>query len=265
MLIVFGKIICVYATIKGLNHGTILTMESPTRKKPRPKLKKLPKVDKILEYKKRDVVAVIDSKPPEEGEAIKLPTCKFRDCRNFVTAMGVDNKFCCQTCYAFHQRENFKKKFKPGASGEIQYKKDYALSSFYEYIKRCEQSHEPFFVSHAGTMIPISRVMFPSIEGFSRHSGIPRETLEYWAKISSEFYQLMKELKSFQKQYLMDFGVSGRYNPGITKLMLMNNHGMKEKSETNINQHIGIVKATYERADVYEQDKGMEELLNEED
>lgn len=81
----------------------------------------------------------------------------------------------------------------------------------------------------------------PTIEGFALFLGVHRDTLYEWADkkddngklIHPEFSDTLKDLEQIQKQQLIDDGIYGgkEVNATIVKLMLMNNHGMREKSD----------------------------------
>lgn len=63
------------------------------------------------------------------------------------------------------------------------------------------------------------------------------------------FSEALELVKMNQKFQLMDGGLNGAFNALITKLLLMSNHGMAEKTDTTVRQHI---------------DKDIDELLDKE-
>ena len=73
----------------------------------------------------------------------------------------------------------------------------------------------------------------PTIEGFAIWLKVHRDTLYEWAKIYPKFSDTLKEIEMLQKQQLIDDGIYGgkEVNATIVKLLLQNNHGMKERSD----------------------------------
>lgn len=77
----------------------------------------------------------------------------------------------------------------------------------------------------------------PTIQGFALHIGVDSDTLNNWAKEHSEFFGTLKRLKELQAKQLIDDGIYGgkEVNATIVKLLLQNNHGMKERTDTTTN------------------------------
>ena len=74
-------------------------------------------------------------------------------------------------------------------------------------------------------------VKMPTMEGLALHLGVTTRTLEIWVKKHEQFAMVVDALKLMQKERLVSGGLSGTYNPAVTKLMLINNHGMSDKVE----------------------------------
>lgn len=76
----------------------------------------------------------------------------------------------------------------------------------------------------------------PTVEGFSLYLGVSRDSLYEWAKKYPKFSDTLKKIEVRQKQQLVDDGVYGgkEVNATIVKLMLMNNHGMRERSSKEL-------------------------------
>lgn len=72
------------------------------------------------------------------------------------------------------------------------------------------------------------KVNLPSIEGFALFLGVSIEAMEEWREKYPEFKRAINRIKLVQKKILMDNGLSGNYNPIITKLLLSSNHGMRD-------------------------------------
>lgn len=73
------------------------------------------------------------------------------------------------------------------------------------------------------------KVNLPTIEGFAKYIGFSKKTLYNWAKAKKDFRKALDKIKAEQKTRLIDMGLSGNYNPTIAKLILSNNHGMRDR------------------------------------
>lgn len=73
-------------------------------------------------------------------------------------------------------------------------------------------------------------VKLPSIEGLARVLGIHKDTIYEWEKIHPEFSDVINALRNEQAARLINMGLSGDYNPVVSKLLLMK-HGYADKSE----------------------------------
>lgn len=78
------------------------------------------------------------------------------------------------------------------------------------------------------------KVRLPTIEGFARFIGVNKTTLYEWEKDHPLFSNALEKIRQEQQERLLDNGLSGDYNSTIAKLILSSNHGMREKSETDI-------------------------------
>lgn len=76
-------------------------------------------------------------------------------------------------------------------------------------------------------------VKLPTKGGLAFHLGVSRDTLYEWAKVHTEFSYIMEQLGSVQESYLINYGLSGRYNPTIAKVLLTK-HGYTDKIDTDI-------------------------------
>lgn len=75
----------------------------------------------------------------------------------------------------------------------------------------------------------------PTIQGFSLWLDVNDETLTEWSKLYPEFSATLQRLKKLQAQQLINDGIYAQTNASIVKLMLMNNHGMKERTDATTN------------------------------
>jgi hypothetical protein len=77
------------------------------------------------------------------------------------------------------------------------------------------------------------KVNLPSIEGLARYLGVARSTVYEWQKLYDDFSDILEEILAEQAQRLINNGLSGDYNPTISKLILTK-HGYSDKSETDV-------------------------------
>lgn len=77
------------------------------------------------------------------------------------------------------------------------------------------------------------KVKLPSIEGLAKYLGIARSTVYEWKEIYSDFSDILEEILAEQAERLINNGLSGNYNPTISKLILTK-HGYSDKQETDI-------------------------------
>jgi len=78
------------------------------------------------------------------------------------------------------------------------------------------------------------KVKLPTKEGYARFIGVTKKTLYNWANEHEEFLHALEKIEIEQKQRLIDCGLSGEYNSTIAKLVLSSNHGMSDKTETDL-------------------------------
>ncbi len=94
-----------------------------------------------------------------------------------------------------------------------------------EYIDSCTDEM-------VGT-VPKLKVRLPNKGGLARHLDVSRETLYAWAKEYPEFSDIMEQMGAKQEDALINNGISGDYNPTISKVLLTK-HGYTDKTETDI-------------------------------
>ena len=84
------------------------------------------------------------------------------------------------------------------------------------------------------------QMSLPTVQGFSLWLGVNADTLNEWRKIHPKFSVTLGRLKELQAQQLIDDGIYGgkEVNATIVKLMLQNNHGMRERRETELTGNI---------------------------
>src|SRR3990167_8431112 len=91
----------------------------------------------------------------------------------------------------------------------------------------CEEVNSYLKETGHGTM------HMPKIESFAIRLGVSKNTLYEWAKLNPEFQDALGRILLYQGERLIDDGIYGgkEVNATIVKLLLQNNHGMKEKQD----------------------------------
>ena len=100
--------------------------------------------------------------------------------------------------------------------------------------------YNPIFISKVDEYIRTTgreQTKLPTKEGFAMYIGVDDDTLDNWAKKDKEFFGALKKLMFTQKEQLINDGIYGgkEVNSTIVKLLLQNNHGMKERTDTTTN------------------------------
>lgn len=116
------------------------------------------------------------------------------------------------------------------------------IDEVYAYIKECQDEYLHVVSKYDeddDTGIQLNRgfrerlkVSLPTRRGFARRIGAHTDSLLEWTKKYTEFSVALSDLDAEQHDRLVNMGVSGEYNPTITKLLLSNNHGYSDKNET---------------------------------
>lgn len=78
------------------------------------------------------------------------------------------------------------------------------------------------------------RVKLPTIEGFAKFIDVNKSSLYEWEKQFPDFSDALEKIRIEQQERLINMGLSGQYNSTIAKLILSSNHGMREKTETDV-------------------------------
>lgn len=77
----------------------------------------------------------------------------------------------------------------------------------------------------------------PKMVSFARYIGVNKDTLYEWAKEHKDFSDSLSKITDKQEEELVDVGVYGgkEINATIVKMILMSNHGYKERSDVTSN------------------------------
>lgn len=86
------------------------------------------------------------------------------------------------------------------------------------------------------------QTQLPTIEGFGFFIGVPRSTMYDWREEHPDFSDTLNYIMGKQKEQLINDGIYGgkEVNATIVKLMLQNNHEMKERSEETGEKSINV-------------------------
>lgn len=115
-----------------------------------------------------------------------------------------------------------------------EYKEDYCRQVDV-YLSQCEDT-----MTERGKI----QVNLPTLEGFSTFINVNKSSLYEWEKKYLDFSDALEKIRREQKQRLLNMGLSGDYNPTIAKLVLSANHGMAEKTQTDLTsngEQLGVV------------------------
>lgn len=100
--------------------------------------------------------------------------------------------------------------------------------------------YDPSFVQEVYKYLEMTgrdQTSLPKIESLALHLNVNKSTLYEWAKIYPEFSNAMETVMLKQGEQLIDDGIYGgkEVNATIIKLLLQNNHGMKERTDLSTN------------------------------
>ena len=120
--------------------------------------------------------------------------------------------------------------------------------------------YKPEYVAKVAEYIETTgreQTSLPTIQGFAVYIGVWTQRVEAWAKKFPKFRGALKKLKAVQAEQLINDGIYGgkEVNSTIVKLMLMNNHGMREKTE-NDNRQTGEVIVRIKKENAEESENG---------
>jgi len=100
--------------------------------------------------------------------------------------------------------------------------------------------YDPSFIQEVDEYLKTAsgdQMHLPKIESFAIRLGVSKDSLYEWAKLYPEFSDALKKILLKQAEQLIDDGIYGgkEVNSTIVKLLLQNNHGMKERTDTTTN------------------------------
>jgi hypothetical protein len=96
--------------------------------------------------------------------------------------------------------------------------------------------YAPFYVKEVGKYLEWASKQkrhLPKLESLAIFLGVASDTVSSWMRKYPDFANACKAVKDKQAVQLIDDGIYGGrdVNTGIVKLLLQNNHGMKERSD----------------------------------
>lgn len=100
--------------------------------------------------------------------------------------------------------------------------------------------YNPLFVNEVEEYLKTTgkeQMHLPKIESFAIWLDVNKSTLYEWAKLYPEFSDALDKIMKKQAEQLIDDGIYGgkEVNSTIVKLLLQNNHGMKERQDVTTN------------------------------
>lgn len=100
--------------------------------------------------------------------------------------------------------------------------------------------YDPKYVQEVDVYLSMcgrEQTALPTLEGFAVHIGHSVDALEDWRKLYPEISGALRKISMYQKIQLINDGIYGgkEVNSTIVKLLLQNNHGMKDKAEHDVN------------------------------
>jgi len=106
-----------------------------------------------------------------------------------------------------------------------------------EYLQGCKDTIEDYHKTQglkSDTYERLVHVNLPTIDKFADFIGVNESTIYEWKDKYPEFSKSLGKIIVEQRRRLVDGALGGHYNPTIAKLILSANHGMVEKTETDI-------------------------------
>lgn len=152
-------------------------------------------------------------------------------------------RFCSNECL----RKNTSLGLGPYRPSE--YKPEYAGIRLKEYLDGCKRDLKLYMYPQNDSKVLL--LPLPTLEDFANFlGGFLPQTLRNWARQYPEFEIALEHIRSEQKIWLISNGLSGKFSPVITKLLLMNNHGMSDKHENKNIDISKVIRDLYQAADM---------------
>jgi len=100
--------------------------------------------------------------------------------------------------------------------------------------------YDPIYIEKVDEYLAMTgreQTHMPKIVSFALMLGVSKDTLYEWAKVHPGFSDALAKIMAAQEQALIDDGIYGgkEVNSTIVKLLLQNNHGMRERTDVTTN------------------------------
>jgi hypothetical protein len=102
------------------------------------------------------------------------------------------------------------------------------------YLAGCVTKIEDYVKSEGTNSTSYQRIVKPNIpklEEFAGTLGVVYTTILEWEKLYPDFHKVLDQIREAQEKILIEGGLSGDFNPMITKLILSAKHGYRERSD----------------------------------
>lgn len=108
------------------------------------------------------------------------------------------------------------------------------------YVGGRPTKYNPSFIEEVDKYLATTgkeQTSLPTMQGFALWLDVNGDTLVEWAKKHKKFSAALKKLMLKQAEQLINDGIYGgkEVNATIVKLLLQNNHGMKERTDQTTN------------------------------
>jgi hypothetical protein len=78
----------------------------------------------------------------------------------------------------------------------------------------------------------------PLFCGFCYRNGIREQAISEFSAKNKKFSEAAERMQAKSKEMYIVGGLTEKFNAGMTQFMLVNNHGMKNKTETDLNAKV---------------------------
>lgn len=137
----------------------------------------------------------------------------------------------CETVNLMHVDKSKCPIHKPKVGRPLEYS-DEIITKANQYIESCNDEEVPANAEN-GTRSRVN-VKIPTKGGLAMYLNVSRDTLYDWSSKYEEFSYIMEKLGANQEDRLINNGLSGNYNPTISKVLLTK-HGYREGVDNTSN------------------------------
>ena len=137
----------------------------------------------------------------------------------------------------------------PKGSGKNPIYNETFIDKTLEYINLCKDKAYTQIKTQGNKTITYEnklKVKIPTIEGLAVYLGVSKQSVYVWRNKYPEFDEVVEKLLAVQADLLINNGLSGDYNPTISKVLLTK-HGYREGMEQTVTT-VEVSKEDKERA-----------------